>query len=171
MFLLFRPLGANCRVTGFDFENINFSRVVLQQKVTFLFCINQHYCSRTLSSFKQKSLNASRSKSLCLCNFLPGLFLGHIQVWKFLRLLNVLKTSNDKGYNQRDTENLFSRFRWDYFDIYKDRTGKDLEGFKRFMSAGVRTKYLESVFPAESFPALQTIQTGKNVFRLALTQL
>lgn len=51
-------------------------------------------------------------------------------------------------------------FRWDYFQIYKDRTGKDLEGFKRFMSAGVRTKYLESVFPAESFPAWQTIQTG-----------
>jgi len=51
-------------------------------------------------------------------------------------------------------------FRWDYFNIYKDRTGKDLEGFKRFMSAGVRTKYLESVFPAESFPAWQTIQTG-----------
>jgi len=51
-------------------------------------------------------------------------------------------------------------FRWDYFKIYKERTGKELEGFKRFMSEGVRTEYLESVFPAESFPALQTIQTG-----------
>merc|ERR1712106_107618 len=51
-------------------------------------------------------------------------------------------------------------FRWDYFKIYKDKTGKDLEGFKRFMSAGVRTEYLESVFLAESFPAWQTIQTG-----------
>jgi len=51
-------------------------------------------------------------------------------------------------------------FRWDYFEIYKQRTGKDLEGFRRFMSEGVRTEYLESVFPAESFPAWQTIQTG-----------
>lgn len=28
------------------------------------------------------------------------------------------------------------------------------------MDAGVRSEYLESVFPAESFPAWQTIQTG-----------
>jgi len=51
-------------------------------------------------------------------------------------------------------------FRWDYFQLYQDRTGQELEGFKRFKSGGVRTEYLESVFPAESFPAWQTIQTG-----------
>eukprot|EP00091_Calanus_sinicus_P023846 TRINITY_DN8277_c0_g1_i1.p1 TRINITY_DN8277_c0_g1~~TRINITY_DN8277_c0_g1_i1.p1 ORF type:complete len:298 (+),score=72.38 TRINITY_DN8277_c0_g1_i1:94-987(+) len=51
-------------------------------------------------------------------------------------------------------------FRWDYFQIYQERTGNQLEGFKKFMTAGVRTEYLESVFPAESFPAWQTLQTG-----------
>ena len=44
--------------------------------------------------------------------------------------------------------------------MYRQRTRSDLEGFTNFMSQGVRTKYLESVFPAESFPAWQTIQTG-----------
>ena len=63
----------------------------------------------------------------------------------------------DKRYNHAS----YSRFRWDYFRIYKRRTGKELEGFRRFMSEGVRTEYLESVFPAESFPAWQTIQTGE----------
>ena len=56
--------------------------------------------------------------------------------------------------------NIF-RFRWDYFQIYRDNTGHDLEGFKQFIAGGVRSKYLESVFPAESFPAWQTIQTGE----------
>ena len=36
-----------------------------------------------------------------------------------------------------------------------------MEGFNNFMAQGVRTEYLESVFPAESFPAWQTIQTGE----------
>ena len=56
--------------------------------------------------------------------------------------------------------NIF-RFRWDYFQIYRDKTGHDLEGFKQFIAGGVRARYLESVFPAESFPAWQTIQTGE----------
>ena len=56
--------------------------------------------------------------------------------------------------------NIF-RFRWDYFQIYRDNTGHDLEGFKQFIAGGVRSKYLESVFPAESFPAWQTLQTGE----------
>ena len=53
-----------------------------------------------------------------------------------------------------------SRFRWDYFDKYHEKTGGELVGFKKFMEAGVRSEYLKSVFPAESFPAWQTIQTG-----------
>ena len=53
-----------------------------------------------------------------------------------------------------------SRFRWDYFEKYHEKTGRELTGFQKFMDAGVRSEYLESVFPAESFPAWQTIQTG-----------
>ena len=45
--------------------------------------------------------------------------------------------------------------------MYRQRTRSDLEGFNNFMAQGVRTEYLESVFPAESFPAWQTIQTGE----------
>ena len=60
----------------------------------------------------------------------------------------------------REYFNIF-RFRWDYFKIYRDMTGHDLEGFKQFIAGGVRAEYLESVFPAESFPAWQTIQTGE----------
>jgi len=51
-------------------------------------------------------------------------------------------------------------FRWDYFDKYHEKTGGELTGFQKFMDSGVRAHYLESVFPAESFPAWQTIQTG-----------
>jgi len=51
-------------------------------------------------------------------------------------------------------------FRWDYFDKYHEKTGGELTGFQKFMDSGVRAQYLESVFPAESFPAWQTIQTG-----------
>ena len=53
-----------------------------------------------------------------------------------------------------------SRFRWDYFDKYHEKSGGKLVGFQKFMDAGVRSEYLKSVFPAESFPAWQTIQTG-----------
>ena len=55
----------------------------------------------------------------------------------------------------------FFSFRSDYLKLYRQRTRSDLEGFNNFMSQGVRTEYLESVFPAESFPAWQTIQTGE----------
>ena len=51
--------------------------------------------------------------------------------------------------------------------MYRQRTGSDLEGFTNFMAQGVRTEYLESVFPAESFPAWQTIQTGETWSMLA----
>ena len=57
---------------------------------------------------------------------------------------------------------LFFSFRADYLKMYRQRTRSDLEGFTNFMAQGVRTEYLESVFPAESFPAWQTIQTGEN---------
>ena len=68
-----------------------------------------------------------------------------------------------------------SRFRWDYFDKYHEKTGGELVGFKKFMEAGVRSEYLKSVFPAESFPAWQTIQTGlfcgeKNSFDVSFAQ-
>ena len=33
-------------------------------------------------------------------------------------------------------------------------------GFSRFMSQGVHTEYITSVFPSESFPSWQTINTG-----------
>ena len=39
------------------------------------------------------------------------------------------------------------------------------------MSQGVRTEYLKSVFPAESFPAWQTIQTGRCLKKWLLTDL
>ncbi|XP_023340595.1 ectonucleotide pyrophosphatase/phosphodiesterase family member 6 isoform X2 [Eurytemora carolleeae] len=51
-------------------------------------------------------------------------------------------------------------FRWDYMEQYERRTGLTLDGFRAFQSGGVRSEYLESVFPAESFPAWQTLQTG-----------
>ena len=56
---------------------------------------------------------------------------------------------------------IFFSFRADYLKMYRQRTRSDLEGFTNFMAQGVRTEYLESVFPAESFPAWQTIQTGE----------
>ena len=59
-------------------------------------------------------------------------------------------------------------FRADYLKMYRQRTRSDLEGFNNFMAQGVRTEYLESVFPAESFPAWQTIQTGKSCQILGL---
>ena len=60
------------------------------------------------------------------------------------------------------------RFKSNYLDMYRDRTGRYLDGFHQFMSEGVRTRYLKSVFPAESFPAWQTIQTGKMNMDLTL---
>ena len=59
-------------------------------------------------------------------------------------------------------------FRWDYLDLYRDRTGRELEGFAQFAAGGVRAEWLKSVFPAESFPAWQTIQTGNNHERIEM---
>lgn len=50
--------------------------------------------------------------------------------------------------------------RWDHLRRFTLRSGKDFPGFKEFFSRGVRTKYLKSVFPSESFPAWQSINTG-----------
>ena len=37
---------------------------------------------------------------------------------------------------------------------------KNYPGFDAFMNQGVHTKYIKSVFPSESFPSWQTINTG-----------
>ena len=29
---------------------------------------------------------------------------------------------------------IYSRFRWDYLDLYRERTGRELEGFNQFMA-------------------------------------
>ena len=62
------------------------------------------------------------------------------------------------------------RFRWDYLQSENRQTvnekGKNVlrnpeyPGFSRFMSQGVHTEYITSVFPSESFPSWQTINTG-----------
>ena len=53
-----------------------------------------------------------------------------------------------------------SSFRWDYLARFKQRSGKDFNGFKAFLDGGVRTQYLKSVFPTDSFPTWQSISTG-----------
>ena len=60
---------------------------------------------------------------------------------------------------------LLKRFRWDYLTRLNRRGGnkgrtKSYPGFDDFMSKGVHTKYIKSVFPSESFPSWQTISTG-----------
>lgn len=52
--------------------------------------------------------------------------------------------------------------RWDYLERFSKRSGVNgaFPGFDAFLRGGVRTEYLESVFPSESFPAWQTINTG-----------
>ena len=52
-----------------------------------------------------------------------------------------------------------SSFRWDYLRRFGVRGGP-FPGFDKFRQGGVETEYLESVFPSESFPAWQTINTG-----------
>ena len=44
-------------------------------------------------------------------------------------------------------------------------------GFSRFMSQGVHTEYITSVFPSESFPSWQTINTGLFPFLKTSVQL
>lgn len=55
---------------------------------------------------------------------------------------------------------LYFRMRWDHIRRFTLRSNKDFPGFKEFFMGGVRTKYLKSVFPSESFPAWQSINTG-----------
>ena len=53
------------------------------------------------------------------------------------------------------------RFRWDHIKRFTNiRKGKRFPGFEQFLAGGVQTEYLTSVFPSESFPAWQTINTG-----------
>jgi len=52
-------------------------------------------------------------------------------------------------------------FRWDHIKRFTNiRKGKRFPGFEQFLAGGVQTEYLTSVFPSESFPAWQTINTG-----------
>ncbi len=55
----------------------------------------------------------------------------------------------------------FFRFRWDYLDKFELRSGNAFSAFRRFQAEGVSAEYLKSVFPAESFPTWQTINTGR----------
>ena len=41
-------------------------------------------------------------------------------------------------------------------------------GFEKFIKEGVHTEYIKSVFPSESFPSWQTINTG--LFNTPLSQ-
>ena len=50
--------------------------------------------------------------------------------------------------------------RWDHLTRFTARSKKEFPGFKDFVSGGTQAEYLQSVFPAESFPAWQTITTG-----------
>ena len=54
-------------------------------------------------------------------------------------------------------------FRWDYLQHFQARGGR-FPGFDNFRRGGVETEYLQSVFPSESFPAWQTINTGLCLF-------
>ena len=54
---------------------------------------------------------------------------------------------------------ILDRFRWDYLREFRGRGGR-FPGFDNFRRGGVETEYLQSVFPSESFPAWQTINTG-----------
>ncbi len=52
------------------------------------------------------------------------------------------------------------RFRWDYLSEFSRRSNKNFPGFQRFRMGGVTANYLKSVFPTDSFPTSQTIDTG-----------
>ena len=63
------------------------------------------------------------------------------------------------------------RFRWDYLPRETQSSGNSRErknalksesypGFEEFIKKGVHTEYIKSVFPSESFPSWQTINTG-----------
>ena len=59
------------------------------------------------------------------------------------------------------------RFRWDLLNRFR-RRGGPFRGFDKFLDGGVQTEYLTSVFPSESFPAWQTINTGNKETNRAL---
>ena len=62
------------------------------------------------------------------------------------------------------------RFRWDYLPRENQQRvngegekvfkAPEYPGFTKFMEQGVHTEYITSVFPSESFPSWQTINTG-----------
>lgn len=63
-------------------------------------------------------------------------------------------------------------FRWDYLPRQNQQSGNrqgkntilkssKYPGFEEFMRKGVHTEYIKSVFPSESFPSWQTINTGR----------
>ena len=62
------------------------------------------------------------------------------------------------------------RFRWDYLPKENQQSVNGEEknvlkipeypGFAKFMEKGIHTEYISSVFPSESFPSWQTINTG-----------
>jgi len=68
-----------------------------------------------------------------------------------------------KQHRERPQANLLvvviGGFRWDYLERFAPRGGR-FPGFDNFRRGGVETEYLQSVFPSESFPAWQTINTG-----------
>ena len=51
----------------------------------------------------------------------------------------------------------FFRFRYDYVNELNPR---EYPGFHRFLRDGVRAKWMNSVFPADSLPAWTTLLTG-----------
>lgn len=66
---------------------------------------------------------------------------------------------------QYKSDFIIIRFRWDYLEHFQPRGGR-FPGFDNFRRGGVETEYLQSVFPSESFPAWQTINTGSYFFFL-----
>ncbi|XP_068212467.1 glycerophosphocholine cholinephosphodiesterase ENPP6-like [Palaemon carinicauda] len=76
-------------------------------------------------------------------------------------LTALLGSSEAEEFSRQDVPNmiliLVDGFRWDYTEIHK---GLGLPGFDHATSAGVRAKYLNPVFPANSFPNWHTMVTG-----------
>uniref|UniRef100_A0A0K2TR93 Ectonucleotide pyrophosphatase/phosphodiesterase family member 6like [Oryzias latipes] n=1 Tax=Lepeophtheirus salmonis TaxID=72036 RepID=A0A0K2TR93_LEPSM len=75
-------------------------------------------------------------------------------------LSRAMTSDTPDGYRNRLLVVVVDGFRWDYLRKFSLRSGKGFPGFEEFKRGGVHTKYLKSVFPAESFPAWQTINTG-----------
>ncbi len=58
---------------------------------------------------------------------------------------------------------LFQSLRWDYLELFADRSGRKFRGFEQFKKKGVQARFLKSVFPTEDFPTWRTITTGKKI--------